>query len=42
MKNKILLFIGVSGVSAEKIWNFRNYTVNVSNDLFSGGVDYGN
>ena len=31
-----------SFVSAEKIWNFNNHTVNVSDDLYVGGIIYGN
>jgi len=49
MKNKILiLFIGMflligvlGGVSAEKMWTFNNYTLNISNDLHVGGIYYG-
>ena len=50
MRNKLLiilvfamfLLIGITGfVSAEKLWNFHNYTVNISDDLYFGGYIYG-
>jgi len=49
MKNKLsilifgmFLLIGSLGiVSAEKMWNFNNHTVNISDDLYVGGIIYG-
>jgi len=49
-KNYLVLVLGslflfgilVPMVSAEKTWNFNNYTVNVSDDIYIGGYIYGN
>ncbi len=38
----MFLLIGSLGiVSAEKMWNFNNHTVNISDDLHVGGIIYG-
>ena len=36
-----LISFAFSFVSAEKLWNFHNYTVNISDDLYFGGYIYG-
>jgi len=49
MKSKILVLVAFvlllgalsPAVSAEKTWNFNNYTVNISDDLHVNGVIYG-